>query len=313
MERFYRLVASRPRAVLAVLAVVTAILGACALRLEIDGSISALFAEGDPEAAYQAQIRELFGSEEVGVVAIVADDVYSPAVLEKVRDLSNRLAKVDGVAEVVSLTTAVDPVADVFAPPLLMPEIPRDEAGRRALLDKLRERPVYAKNLVAKDGRATAINLFFAKMDEGEFVRRGIDPQVEAIVAAYDGPGEALYTGLPHFKAYSVGAMRSDLTRLVPATFAIVAVVLLLCFGSLPGVLIPIAHVAISLVWTLGVIVLMGGNLSLGSFALPPLLVVLATAYSLHVLADYYEDAAPGGPVEVVVRSWARRRSRSSR
>src|SRR5690606_37639551 len=32
----------------------------------------------------------------------------------------------------------------------------------------------------------------------------------------------------------------------------------------------------------------------LGSFALPPILVVLATAYSLHVLADAFEASAPG-------------------
>jgi hydrophobe/amphiphile efflux-3 (HAE3) family protein len=302
VERLYRVVASRPRTVLAIVAVLTAVLGGYATGLEIDGSISALFAEGDPEAEYQARIRELFGSEEVGVVAIIADDVYAPEVLASVRDLSTRLAAVDGVAEVVSLTTAVDPVADVFDPPLLVPEIPRDEAGRRALVDKLRERPVYLKNLVSPDGRATALNLFFAKMPDEEFVRRGIDGAIEAIVAGYAGPGKALYTGLPHFKAYSVAAMRRDLTLLTPATFAVVAVVLLLCFGSVSGVLIPIAHVAISLVWTLGIVVLLGGKLSLGSFALPPLLVVLATAYSLHVLADYAEVAGPGrSPVDVVV------------
>lgn len=293
MERLYRAIASRPRAVLVVLAVATAVFGGFATRLEIDGSISALFAEGDPEAAYQTQIREIFGSEEVGVVAITADDVYAAEVLESVRDLSTRLAAIDGVAEVVSLTTAVDPVADVFDPPPLVAEIPRDEAGRRALADKLAERPVYLKNLVAPDGRATAINLFFEKMDDDEFVRRGIDGAVDTIVREYTGPGKALYTGLPHFKAYSVAAMRSDLFRLVPATFAVVTVVLLLCFGSLPGVLIPIVHVAMTLVWTLGIVVITGGRLSLGSFALPPLMVVLGTAYSLHVLADYYEIAGP--------------------
>jgi predicted RND superfamily exporter protein len=289
MERVYRAVAGRPRTVLVIVAVLTAFFATFAVRLEIDGSITALLSESDPEAAYQARVREIFGSEEVGVVAIVADDVYDAAVLEAVRDLSTRLDAIDGVDEVVSLTTAVDPVADVFDPPLLVAEIPRDEASRAALRDKLHERPIYLRNLIAPDGKATAINLFFADMEDDEFVRRGIDPAIEAIVAGYDGPGRALYSGLPHFKAYSVTAMRSDLVRLVPATFAVVVLVLLLCFGSLPGVLIPVAHVAITVVWTLGVVVLTGGRLSLGSFALPPLMVVLATAYSLHVLADYVE------------------------
>lgn len=294
MEALYRVVAGRPRAVLAIVAVLTAVFAVFAARLQIDGSIAALLSEHDPEAGYQARVREIFGSEEVGVVAIVADDVYDPAVLTAVRDLSTRLDAIEGVDDVVSLTTAVDPVADVFDPPLLVAQIPRDEAAKTALRDKLRERPIYLRNLVAPDGRATAINLFFADMDDDEFVRRGIDPAIEAVVASYDGPGRALYSGLPHFKAYSVTAMRADLTRLVPATFAVVVVVLLLCFGSLRGVLVPLAHVTITLVWTLGIVVLTGGRLSLGSFALPPLMVVLATAYSLHILADYVEVSRAG-------------------
>lgn len=294
MARVHRLVAYRPRAVLAAIAVLTAILGAFATRLEIDGSVAALFARGDPEAEYKARIRELFGSEEVGVVALLADDVYAPEVLEGVRDLSTRLAAIDGVAEVVSLSTAVDPVEDVFDPPPLVASIPRDEAGRQALRDKLRERPVYLRNLVAPDGRAAAINLFFEEMADEELVRRGIDGAIEEVVAAYQGPGRLVYAGLPHFKATSVAAMRRDLLRLVPATFGVVALVLFACFGSLRGVLVPLAHVTIALAWTLGIVVLTGGRLSLGSFALPPLLVVLATAYSLHVLADFLERAREG-------------------
>ena len=36
---------------------------------------------------------------------------------------------------------------------------------------------------------------------------------------------------------------------------------------------------------------LTGANLSFGSMALPPLVLVIGVAYSLHVVAEYYELA----------------------
>jgi len=48
---------------------------------------------------------------------------------------------------------------------------------------------------------------------------------------------------------------------------------------SLRGVLLPALTVAVSLIWTLGIMVLTGSHLSLSSMALPPLLLVLGTAW----------------------------------
>jgi predicted RND superfamily exporter protein len=59
--------------------------------------------------------------------------------------------------------------------------------------------------------------------------------------------------------------------------------------------------VLISLIWTLGIMVLAGSSLSLGNMALPPLVLVLGTAYSLHVVAEYYELAHPDRSVHEVV------------
>jgi predicted RND superfamily exporter protein len=47
--------------------------------------------------------------------------------------------------------------------------------------------------------------------------------------------------------------------------------------------------------------VLFGSPLSLGSVMLPVLVLVIGTAYSLHVVAEYYEHVQPGRPVSEVV------------
>lgn len=304
MDSIYRAIVRRPAATLLVVALLTAFLGWHARNMRLDASVQTLLNEGDDQKAYYDEIRALFGSDEIGVVGVLADDVYEPSALKKIQDLTARIAKVDGVQEVVSLTNAADPVEDVIQPPPLIPELPRTKQESAALKAKLAERPMYLKNLVAPDGRAAGINVFFAEMSEDDFARRQVDENVAAIVeeANAAGPERVVYTGLPHFRAHSQAAMRTDMWRFVPVSLGIVVVILALCFRSFRGVLLPTMTILVTLVWTLGIMVLAGTPLSLGTIALPPLLLVLASAYCLHVLAEYYEAAESGGtPHDVVL------------
>lgn len=304
MDSVYRAIVRRPAATLLVVALLTAFFGWHARNMRLDASVQTLLNEGDDQKAYYDEIRALFGSDEIGVVGVFADDVYEPAVLKRIQDLTARISKVDGVQEVVSLTNAADPVEDVIQPPPLIPELPRTKQESAALKAKLAERPMYLKNLVAPDGRAAGINVFFAEMSEDDFAQRRVDENVAAIVeeANAAGPERVVYTGLPHFRAHSQAAMRTDMYRFVPVSLGIVVVILALCFRSFRGVLLPTMTILVTLVWTLGIMVLAGTPLSLGTIALPPLLLVLASAYCLHVLAEYYEEAEHGGtPHDVVL------------
>ncbi|MGH7967055.1 MAG: efflux RND transporter permease subunit, partial [Candidatus Binatia bacterium] len=263
--------------------------------------MESLLPQSDPESQYAEEVRRLFGSDEVGVIGLVTDNIYTPQTLQKLQRLTTEIEKVDGVESVLSLTNAVDPIADVIEPPLLMPAVPTTAAGFAELKAKLADRPIYLKNLVAPDGHAAALNIFFAEMSNDEFMRRGIDEAIVAIVERETGPEQLYYTGLPHFKVYSAMAIWRDLTRFVPFMLLLIGVVLFLSFRSLRGVFLPLLTVVVSLIWTLGIMVLAGSHLSLGSMALPPLVLVIGVAYSLHVMAEYYELARPGRRVDEVV------------
>ena len=121
MDSVYRAIVRRPAATLLVVALLTAFFGWHARNMRLDASVQTLLNEGDDQKAYYDEIRALFGSDEIGVVGVLADDVYEPAVLKKIQDLTARISKVDGVQEVVSLTNAADPVEDVIQPPPLIP------------------------------------------------------------------------------------------------------------------------------------------------------------------------------------------------
>src|SRR5262245_2312249 len=306
MESLYKWIVARAPWIIAATLLVTGFLGWEASRITVDSSVEALLPQDDPEKQYYSEVRKLYGSDEIGFIGVFADDVYQPAVLEKISRLTNDIAKVEGVASVLSLTNAPDLVADIAGPPLV-PKIPGSAAESDALRKKLADRPLYLKTFVSRDGHAAAIDVFFEEMDDDEFARRGIDQKIEAIVDAARGPEEIHYTGLPHIKVYTANALWSDLEEFVPVTLAIIVVVLLLCFRSIRGVILPALTVVVSLIWTLGIMALAGSGLTLGTTSLPPLVLVIGTAYSLHVLAEYYELAEPGRSMPEVVLETLRR------
>lgn len=303
MERVYRLIVYRPKLLLFFIGLLTAFFAYHARHIQFDSSIDSLLPQGDPEKQYYDEVRQLFGSDDVAVVGIITDDVYTPQTLEKIKRLTEEFRKIPEVKSVASLTNAKDIILSVAEEDaLLIPEIPSSAAEVENIKRKLAEMPIYLRNLVSPDGRAAAINItFLESITDDEFVRRGVDEKIQAIVERENGPEQLHYTGLPHFKAYSAITMRRELIELLPLTLLLIMGVLFLSFRSLRGVLLPSLTVVMSLIWTLGIMVLAGSRISVGTFALPPLLLVLGIAYSLHVVAEYFEQARSDRPVDEVV------------
>jgi predicted RND superfamily exporter protein len=302
MQRLYDLIIHRPKSVLLLILLLTGFFANHARHIRLDSSVDSLLPRNDPEKTYYDEVRRQFGSDEIGVIGVIADNVYTPPVLRKIKRLTEAISHIPEVKSVISLTNAPDVITSVARESaVLVPNVNATHAALQELKKKLAEQPIYLKNLVSADGRAAAINIFFENLGDDEFFRRGVDDHIQALVAKENGPEQLYYTGLPHFKVYSTRAMWSDLKLFVPLTLLLTIIVLFLSFRSLRGVLLPTVTVVVSLIWTLGIMVLAGSSLSLGNMALPPLVLVLGTAYSLHVVAEYYELARPGPAVGEVV------------
>ncbi len=141
-------------------------------------------------------VRAAFGSDDIAVVGVRATDIFAPATLTKIAHVTDQLAAINGVERVLSLTNTVDPAADVFNPPPLLPPIPPSGADIAALKAKLAATPLYAQNLVAPDGNGAAINVVFRPMTDAQYAELGIDERIAAILAEANGPEQFVYTGV---------------------------------------------------------------------------------------------------------------------
>jgi predicted RND superfamily exporter protein len=310
MSRFARWLAERPWFVLAGSLVLTLVLGTYAWRIRIESALDTVLPRGDASVAYYDQIRATFGSDDVGVVGLLAPtgkDVFAPSTLDKINRITLELGKLPGVERVFSLTNAVDVAADVFTPPKLLPKIPPDAEEVAALRAKLAAVPLYRKNLVSEDYRGTAINIFFKQLSDADYEQTRLDQQIMAVLDRETGPEQIFFTGAGHVKEQAVELMRGDLYRYTPLALLLVIVTLWISFRTKRGVVLPLLSVVTALVWTLGIMVLTGHTITLGTLVLPPLLLVVGSSYAIHVMARYYEQTAGRTDrVEVVVRAFER-------
>jgi len=295
-------VVRRPRTTIAIFGALTLLLTSFASQLRIESSIESTLPSNSPDVRFYERIRGIFGSDEIGVVGVRAEDLFAETTLRKIQRITSALQRIEGVDKVLSITNAVDPSRDAFSPPPLILQIPPSPQQRAELERELRETPLFSINLVSPDLRGAAINIFFADLSDAEYADLAIDEQIAAIIANEEGPEEIFYTGASHIKREATASMRHDLFAFTPLALALVLGTLWLSFRRVRAVVAPMVTVLIALAWTLGFMAICGKSINLGTFILPPLLLVIGSSYTIHVLAHYYEQLALEASHEEVVR-----------
>ena len=274
--------------------------GARKARIVIDPSMNRLMPDDDADRRYYESIRDRFGSDDTIVVALVGDPIFTPANLRAVTRVSQRIQRIDGVDRVTSLATAVNvrgEDGDLRIAPFL-DGLSDDPAWVASVQREALSNPVYAGNLVSKDGRAAAVLVHLTIMSELEFVRRGIEGEIRKVLEEEHGDTDAWLTGAPIVKAATARTLLRDLAVIIPLAVALMLFIAFLSFRSVRGVLIPFGTVVIGILWTLAAITLMGRPLNLVTTIIPPLLLTIGYAEIMHMLSEYYdfarEDAAHG-------------------
>lgn len=287
-----------PLVAVAVHLAVTIVLGAYALQIRFENTVGSVLPSDHPDVVFYEQVRATFGSDDVAVIGVGAQDLFAPQTLEKIAQVTDGLARIDGVEQVVSITNAPDPVAPVVdgQPAKLLRTMPPAPKDIEALKKKLQAIPLYRKNLVADDLQGAAINVFFRPMSDAEYRDLDVDAKIDAVLA--DARGTFHHTGILHLRQAAAQMMRADLMRFTPIAMALMTAVLWFSFWSIRAVVLPALSVGMTLVWTCGMIVLAGKSLSIGTIVLPPLLIVIGSAYAIHVLAQYFQQAPEDASAE---------------
>ncbi len=270
------------------------------LRLSIDPSSEPLLPAGDPARdVYREAIRD-FGDDEVFVIAMETQDVFTAESLGRLRRISDAIERLPGVRHVQSLVGVTsfqwNAAAEWIEVHPFIEDVPSDPRVLAELRGRALSDPLYLRTVVSGDGRAAALNVSFRKMTDREFIAAGLDARIDEILGAESGPDVRFHVaGRPHVKTHVYRTMLADLRLLIPLAVAVMALVLGLASGSLRGVLLPIGSVLVAVLWTFAALALLQRPLTILTTLLAPNLIVVGAVYGVHVLARFSEDAAECG------------------
>lgn len=270
--------------IITIVIIITAFLGYQIKDVKINSDIINSLPDTDPDAVMIKDIGNKFGGNKMGIVILETDDLFKTEVIEHILQITDTLKEIEGISSVTSLTDIIDIKGGDFGIDVgkLVDEYDLPDTPEE--LEQLRERvfskDLYKGSVVSADGTATLI--IFTLYDDAHIqtVARTVKDKTQSL----NLPEKLYYAGSPMLVSSISDLIRDDLIRLIPITFALIAFILFLGFRSKRGIIMPLLIPAISIVWTIGLMVVVGSEMTMVSNSIPIILLAIGSAYMIHVL-----------------------------
>ncbi|MCK4956725.1 MAG: MMPL family transporter, partial [Candidatus Cloacimonetes bacterium] len=118
--------------------------------------------------------------------------------------------------------------------------------------------------------------------------------EIENLIKETPGEEETVIGGLPFIRGSVSRNIQTDMGRLMPIGLLIMLIFLFVCFKQLRGVLLPFFVVIMFIIFSFGIIPLLGWKIQVITVILPVILLAIANDYGIHMIAKYQEENIPG-------------------
>ncbi len=243
-----------------------------ASRLTFEQSIESLYSADNPRLAAWRDSKRLFGGDEFVMVAYSdpnlfgEDDRLNEAARDKIEALAEQLGQIPGIQP-----DSVQHLAAAMQAPI----------GRAAI------RKLLEGVLVGSDGQTTAIVCRLIPLGQGTIPRAETYRRVRQL-GQQQSP-TAFVVGEPIQVHEMFRNVEDDGRTLGVASTGLLMVVIFVLFRSLRWMLLPLIVVEVTLIWTKGLLVATGMQLSMVSSMLHSLVTIIGIATTMHVTVRFRE------------------------
>ena len=291
MERLTKIIVRSRWIIILSVMMITGVLGYHIKDITINSDVISSLPDDDPHVALLKKVGSQFGGNKIGMVILECDNVFTPQVLEHVRQVTDSLKNIQGVSYVTSLTSIIDvrksdegleigSLIDEYN----MPETAEELAS---LNERVFAKEMYRGTIVSEDGTTTLI--MFSLKDDAKI--QVVASNVKEITTSLNLPEKIYFAGSPMMVTSIAGLISRDLARLIPIAFLMIALVLFLGFHSIRGVVLPLLTAAIAIIWVIGIMALGGYAMSMVTNNIPIILLAVGSAYTIHVLNRIIQEA----------------------
>jgi hydrophobe/amphiphile efflux-3 (HAE3) family protein len=267
--------------------VVPVVVGLQIFRAKIDPDLEKYIPPEMSSRISTQEIEEVFGGDELLILVFETDDVLKPETLKRIKSIRKELAKLDAVGQVMSLFDVknLKNEGGTLVTESFLKSIPRTKEETENIRRDLLQNKMAKNVVVSEDFTLTTIILSLGN----DVIDDEIVSKVENIISENPGNEKVHLGGLPYLKSVVSRDIAGDMKRLMIIGLVIMLVMLYVFLRDIRGVILPFTVVIFSIIFSIGLLPLLGWKMSIITLLLPVMLIAIANNYGIHLIAKYQE------------------------
>lgn len=290
MNKIFPLLLKHRKITIAIILLITILLGLQIGKLKINSDIFSSLPKDDPAAVLYRAIGEKYQGSSIGIIILESKNLYSYKTLADVAKITEIVQNTDGVQSVTSITSIINIKSDeagIEIGNLVDPyNIPQTSDEIKKLKEVIESNQMYHGAIVSKDGKSTIIMF---TIDSGVNQEK-VGIEIKDKIGASNFDQTIHYGGLPMMMQELSSIIFTDMLWLIPLVVLILLLILFLSFKSFKAAILPLITVGIATIWTLGIMGLFGYEISMIGGMIPVILFAVGSAYAIHVVNHISEN-----------------------
>ena len=263
-------------------------------KLTFDYDFEHFFPVESDDAEFYFDFRDKFESDNEFLLLGVEskNSVFEPTFLKKILDLEKELKEIPHLKSAYSLLSIKTPIINSFG----ISELPIIDIAQP---EKLKEdsalifkNKLFVGNLISQDSKHLAIYL---KHDErlNKLSADSILNAVDDALLKYKFISTHISGKIKSEQAY-LEKTQWELLFFMSLSIVLVTLFLWFTFRNVWGVLVPLAVVLLSIIWTIGIMAVTGKSIDIMIILIPCILFVVGMSDVIHITSQFYEKIDEG-------------------
>lgn len=252
--------------------------------LRFDQSLEALYSHDNPRLRDFKESKRIFGGDELAIVAWRQTGLMEPAGMQHTGEFGEKLGQVPGIRPD-SQQNLRDTLGMMEHTLRNFERVPGLRRRIGAIRDAVLE--MFRGLLLGDDRETTAVIVRFESREAASVPRARTVRELRAIADAHDPPAHVV--GEPVQVHDMFQYVEQDSRLLGWVSFGLLMLVILVLFRGLRWMVLPVAVVQVTLVWSQSIFVHSGLSLSMVSSTLSSLVMVVGAATVIHVMFVFRE------------------------
>lgn len=185
----------------------------------------------------------------------------------------------------------------------LMEEVPSVPADIAMLEREAYDNNLFIDSLISEDRKSTIIQIELSVDEEDSYKLQKMYAAVVEILDGIESEDSYHIGGSATYLAAITAIVEQDNNKFFPFVVLVIALLLYASFRRWQGVWIPLCIAVITLIWTMGVVSLLGFKLNIITNMIPVFLISIAVADAIHFLSSFNREAEKSTKTEAVAKS----------